>query len=154
MEPERLFFIHGVGNGTLKLELRKELSTKYKKYYFQDASFKGVWLWSYDGDSEKTRNEFRGFVLREKCNSELVTRKYFDHLCSAERSIAALPSGEGEESPGNTGYHASLTGRRAKVCSKVTENEPPGFDVSNPGTGEKARVKAHRWRWQHRQPYL
>lgn len=36
----RIVFIHGVGNGTLKLELRKELSTKYKKYYFQDASFK------------------------------------------------------------------------------------------------------------------
>lgn len=36
----RIVFIHGVGNGTLKLELRKELSTKYKRYYFQDASFK------------------------------------------------------------------------------------------------------------------
>jgi len=36
----KIVFIHGVGNGTLKLELRKELSTKYKKYYFQDASFK------------------------------------------------------------------------------------------------------------------
>ncbi len=36
----RIVFIHGIGNGTLKLELRNELSTKYKKYYFQDASFK------------------------------------------------------------------------------------------------------------------
>lgn len=36
----RVVFIHGVGNGTLKQELRKELSTKYKKYYTQDASFK------------------------------------------------------------------------------------------------------------------
>jgi len=36
----RIVFIHGVGNGTLKQELRQELSTKYKKYYFQDASFK------------------------------------------------------------------------------------------------------------------
>ncbi len=36
----RIVFIHGIGNGTLKQELRKELSTKYKKYYFQDASFK------------------------------------------------------------------------------------------------------------------
>jgi len=36
----RIVFIHGVGNGTLKQELRKELTTKYKKYYFQDASFK------------------------------------------------------------------------------------------------------------------
>ena len=36
----KIVFIHGIGNGTLKLELRKELSTKYKKYYFQDASFK------------------------------------------------------------------------------------------------------------------
>jgi len=36
----RIIFIHGIGNGTLKQELRKELSTKYKKYYFQDASFK------------------------------------------------------------------------------------------------------------------
>ena len=37
---KRIVFIHGVGNGTLKQELRKELSTKYKKYGFQDASFK------------------------------------------------------------------------------------------------------------------
>ena len=36
----RIVFIHGIGNGTLKQELRKELGTKYKKYYFQDASFK------------------------------------------------------------------------------------------------------------------
>ena len=36
----RIVFIHGIGNGTLKQELHKELSTKYKKYYFQDASFK------------------------------------------------------------------------------------------------------------------
>jgi len=37
---KRIVFIHGIGNGTLKQELRKELSTKFKKYYFQDASFK------------------------------------------------------------------------------------------------------------------
>jgi len=36
----RIVFIHGVGNGTLKQELRQELTTKYKKYDFQDASFK------------------------------------------------------------------------------------------------------------------
>jgi hypothetical protein len=36
----RIVFIHGIGNGTLKQELRKELTSKYKKYYFQDASFK------------------------------------------------------------------------------------------------------------------
>lgn len=36
----RIVFIHGIGNGTLKQELRKELGSKYKKYYFQDASFK------------------------------------------------------------------------------------------------------------------
>jgi hypothetical protein len=36
----RIVFIHGIGNGTLKQELRKELTSKFKKYYFQDASFK------------------------------------------------------------------------------------------------------------------
>ena len=36
----KIVFIHGIGNGTLKQELRKELTAKYKKYYFQDASFK------------------------------------------------------------------------------------------------------------------
>lgn len=36
----KIVFIHGIGNGTLKQELRKELSARYKKYYFQDASFK------------------------------------------------------------------------------------------------------------------
>ena len=33
-------FIHGVGNGKLKLELRKLLDTKYKHVRYQDASFK------------------------------------------------------------------------------------------------------------------
>jgi len=32
-------FIHGVGNGRLKLELRKELDYQYKNYKYQDASF-------------------------------------------------------------------------------------------------------------------
>jgi len=36
----RIVFIHGIGNGTLKQELRKELNSNFKKYYFQDASFK------------------------------------------------------------------------------------------------------------------
>ena len=36
----RIVFIHGVGQGTLKNELRRELSTKYKKYDVQDASFR------------------------------------------------------------------------------------------------------------------
>lgn len=36
---KRIVFIHGLGNGTLKQELRKELSIKFKKYTFQDASF-------------------------------------------------------------------------------------------------------------------
>ncbi len=36
----RMVFIHGVGNGRLKMDLRKELDHKYKKYEYQDASFK------------------------------------------------------------------------------------------------------------------
>lgn len=36
----KIVFIHGVGSGVLKLELRKELQRDYKKYQFQDASFK------------------------------------------------------------------------------------------------------------------
>lgn len=35
----KVVFIHGLGNGTLKQELRRELTRKYKKYDFQDASF-------------------------------------------------------------------------------------------------------------------
>ncbi|MBN1252798.1 MAG: DUF2027 domain-containing protein [Bacteroidales bacterium] len=37
---KKIIFIHGVGAGTLKIELRKELERNYKKYKFQDASFK------------------------------------------------------------------------------------------------------------------
>lgn len=37
---EKVVFIHGVGNGTLKHEIRRELQRAYKKYQFQDASFK------------------------------------------------------------------------------------------------------------------
>ncbi|HNQ37489.1 MAG TPA: DUF2027 domain-containing protein [Prolixibacteraceae bacterium] len=36
----RIVFIHGVGQGTLKNELRRELSARYKKYDVQDASFR------------------------------------------------------------------------------------------------------------------
>ncbi|PTN05288.1 DUF2027 domain-containing protein [Mangrovibacterium marinum] len=36
---KRVVFIHGLGNGVLKAELRRELSSKYKKYAHQDASF-------------------------------------------------------------------------------------------------------------------
>ncbi len=36
----KIVFIHGVGNGTLKHEVRKSLSKDYSKYRFQDASFK------------------------------------------------------------------------------------------------------------------
>ena len=37
---KRIVFIHGVGNGTLKNELRRELQRKYSKYTMQDASFR------------------------------------------------------------------------------------------------------------------
>ncbi len=37
---KRIVFIHGVGNGTLRLELRRELERNYRQYIFQDASFK------------------------------------------------------------------------------------------------------------------
>jgi hypothetical protein len=39
-ETKKIVFIHGVGNGTLKNELRRELQRKYAKYNFQDASFR------------------------------------------------------------------------------------------------------------------
>ncbi|MBN2274386.1 MAG: DUF2027 domain-containing protein [Bacteroidales bacterium] len=39
-KAKRIVFIHGVGNGTLKLELRNELRRSYPEYTYQDASFK------------------------------------------------------------------------------------------------------------------
>lgn len=36
----KIVFIHGKGGGVLRKALEKELRTKYKEYYFQDASFK------------------------------------------------------------------------------------------------------------------
>ncbi len=36
----KIVFIHGVGNGVLKLEVRREMQRNYKRYEFQDASFK------------------------------------------------------------------------------------------------------------------
>jgi hypothetical protein len=38
-DVKKIVFIHGLGNGVLKQELRRELSARYKKYTFQDASF-------------------------------------------------------------------------------------------------------------------
>jgi hypothetical protein len=37
---KRMVFIHGMGNGKLKYEIRKTLENKYPKLKFQDASFK------------------------------------------------------------------------------------------------------------------
>ena len=37
---KKIVFIHGVGQGVLKQEVAKLLNAKFKKYYFQDASFK------------------------------------------------------------------------------------------------------------------
>ncbi len=39
-KTQRIVFIHGVGNGRLKLELRKKLDRKYPDLRYQDASFK------------------------------------------------------------------------------------------------------------------
>lgn len=39
-KTKRVVFIHGVGNGKLKHEIRKTLERKYSKLRFQDASFK------------------------------------------------------------------------------------------------------------------
>lgn len=38
-KTKRVVFIHGIGNGRLKFDLRKELDSKYRKYSYQDASF-------------------------------------------------------------------------------------------------------------------
>ncbi|HYQ56574.1 MAG TPA: Smr/MutS family protein, partial [Draconibacterium sp.] len=37
---KRIVFIHGVGQGVLKQEVTNLLKRNFKKYYFQDASFK------------------------------------------------------------------------------------------------------------------
>lgn len=37
---KRIVFIHGIGEGVLKNEVRRELARKYKKFDYQDASFK------------------------------------------------------------------------------------------------------------------
>ena len=37
---KKIIFIHGVGDGVLKNELRRELQRKYPRYPFQDASFR------------------------------------------------------------------------------------------------------------------
>ncbi len=39
-KTRKMVFIHGLGNGKLKHEVRKLLDTKYKKLRYQDASFK------------------------------------------------------------------------------------------------------------------
>jgi hypothetical protein len=37
---QKIVFIHGKGDGVLRNNIEKELKTKYKEYYFQDASFR------------------------------------------------------------------------------------------------------------------
>lgn len=37
---QKIVFIHGKGEGVLRAEIEKQLRTRYKTYYFQDASFR------------------------------------------------------------------------------------------------------------------
>ncbi|HLO57607.1 MAG TPA: DUF2027 domain-containing protein [Bacteroidales bacterium] len=37
---KRIVFIHGLGQGTLKMQIRKEIQEKYPNFIYQDASFK------------------------------------------------------------------------------------------------------------------
>ncbi|MDN5292384.1 MAG: hypothetical protein PWQ06_2623 [Anaerophaga sp.] len=37
---QKIVFIHGIGNGTLKHEVRRQLNLRYKNHSFQDASFR------------------------------------------------------------------------------------------------------------------
>lgn len=37
---QKIVFIHGKGEGVLRAEIEKQLKTRYKTYYFQDASFR------------------------------------------------------------------------------------------------------------------
>jgi Pyruvate/2-oxoacid:ferredoxin oxidoreductase gamma subunit len=39
-KTKKMVFIHGIGNGKLKFEIRKALDTKYSRLKYQDASFK------------------------------------------------------------------------------------------------------------------
>ena len=37
---QKIVFIHGKGEGVLKTEIEKQLKSRYKTYYYQDASFR------------------------------------------------------------------------------------------------------------------
>jgi hypothetical protein len=37
---QKIVFIHGKGEGVLRNEILKQLKTRYKSYFYQDASFK------------------------------------------------------------------------------------------------------------------
>ena len=37
---QKIVFIHGKGEGVLRKAIEKELKTRYKQYYYQDASFR------------------------------------------------------------------------------------------------------------------
>lgn len=40
MKGQKIVFIHGKGEGVLRTEIEKQLRSRYKTYYFQDASFR------------------------------------------------------------------------------------------------------------------
>lgn len=40
IKGQKIVFIHGKGDGVLRKAIEKELKTKYKQYYYQDASFR------------------------------------------------------------------------------------------------------------------
>ena len=37
---QKIVFIHGKGDGVLRKAIEKDLKTRYKQHYFQDASFR------------------------------------------------------------------------------------------------------------------
>ncbi len=40
IKDKKIVFIHGKGDGVLRKAIEKELKTRYKQYYYQDASFR------------------------------------------------------------------------------------------------------------------
>lgn len=106
---QKIVFIHGKGDGVLRKAIEKELKTKYKQYYYQDASFREygfrgdgnnqmVWQLEIEGISGK------GISANRFPNPERIVQEY---ICSTTDGRYGYASG-GENSSRSKGHRTRM----------------------------------------------
>ena len=102
---QKIVFIHGKGDGVLRKAIEKDLKTRYKQHYFQDASFReygfGATMVTIKADTRNMAIEIeRKFLVSGDFLPEAVssTRIVQGYICSQPGRTVRIVSGERRDS--------------------------------------------------------